>query len=86
MGIWEIIGGPVTSYLDVLKQQELAKVQKGKVRAETELERARAAAAKAEAERIAAEKGVVAAEAPSWTKYLPWVALAGIAYFVFKKK
>jgi len=74
MDFWGILGGAATSYLDVLKQQQLAKTEIEKARALTELERTRIEAAR------------VTAEAPSWQKYLPWAILAGVAYFAFKKK
>jgi len=91
--MWEEIKGAISelipevagSYLDVLKEQEMAKAKAAAMEAQAALERAKAEAAKAEAERIAAERAVAVAEAPEWTKYIPWLLLAAIAFFALKK-
>ena len=86
-GISELIPEAVGGYLDVLREQEMAKAKAKAMEAQAALERAKAEAAKAEAERIAAERAAVAAEAPApeWTKYIPWILLAVVAFFALKK-
>ena len=84
-GISELIPEAVGGYLVVLKEQEMAKAKAKAIEAQAALERAKAEAAKAEAERIAAERAIAAAEAPEWTKYIPWILLAVIAFFALKK-
>jgi len=84
-GIKELIPEAISGYLDVLKEQEMAKAKAAAVEAQAALERAKAEAAKAEAERIAAERAIAAAEAPEWTKYIPWILLAVVAFFALKK-
>ena len=84
-GIAELIPEAVGGYLDVLKEQEMAKAKAKAMEAQAALEKAKAEAAKAEAERIAAEKAVAAAEAPEWTKYIPWILLAVVAFLALKK-
>lgn len=79
MDFWGILGQATTSYIDVLTQQMIAEAEIGKIEAITALERAKLEAARVEAQRVAAE-------APSWQKYLPWIALGGVAWFAFKKK
>jgi len=83
--ISELFPEAVGGYLDVLREQEMAKAKAKAMEAQAALERAKAEAAKAEAERIAAERGIAVAEAPEWTKYLPWILLAAIAFFALKK-
>jgi len=84
-GISELIPEAVGGYLDVLREQEMAKAKAKAMEAQAALERAKAEAAKAEAERIAAERAIAAAEAPEWTKYIPWILLAVIAFLALKK-
>ena len=84
-GISELIPEAVGGYLDVLREQEMAKAKAKAMEAQAALERAKAEAAKAEAERIAAERAIAAAEAPEWTKYIPWILLAVVAFFALKK-
>jgi len=84
-GIGELVREAAGSYLDVLKEQEMAKAKAAAMEAQAALERAKAEAAKAEAERIAAERAVAVAEAPEWTKYIPWILLAVVAFFALKK-
>ena len=84
-GISELIPEAVGGYLDVLREQEMAKTKVGVMEAQAALERAKAEAAKAEAERIAAERAIAAAETPEWTKYIPWILLAVIAFLALKK-
>jgi len=82
--LWGLVTEAAGSYLDVLREQEMAKAQAGAMEAQAALERAKAEAARAEAERVAAERRI-AAEVPDWTRYLPWLLLAGLAYFALKK-
>jgi len=84
-GISELIPEAVGGYLDVLREQEMAKAKAKAMEAQAALERAKAEAAKAEAERVAAERAVAVAEAPEWTKYIPWILLAVVAFFALKK-
>ena len=84
-GISELIPEAVGGYLDVLREQEMAKAKAKAMEAQAALERAKAEAAKAEVERIAAERAIAAAEAPEWTKYIPWILLAVIAFLALKK-
>ena len=84
-GISELIPEAVGGYLDVLREQEMAKAKAKAMEAQAALEKAKAEAAKAEAERIAAERAVAAAEAPEWMKYIPWILLAVVAFLALKK-
>lgn len=93
---WEFLGEAGTSYLDVVKQQEMSKakarktVEERKLAAEKgRLAQKRLEAARLEAKKVAVEKGAVEkgaiTEAPGWQKYLPWLLVGGIALFAFKK-
>lgn len=83
MSFWETIGTIFTtgigSYLDLLKEQELAKAGAITMEAQTALERAKAELAKAEAERVTAGK-------TSFEKALPWIVIGGIGYLILKPK